>query len=150
MGAPGTRRIAYAVAAVAAVVVVVVVVVLLMGGGDDDVNNNADRYEGTQAEVAAVVDEFANAGRDGDGTKVCEDIFTADLAQNVERESGQSCPSEVQENLPEDEYELEVDTLEVDGDIATVAVTDQEDNSSVLHITKVDAAWRIARVTPGS
>jgi hypothetical protein len=147
MGAPGTRRIAYAVAAVA---VVVIVLVLLMGGGDDDVNNNADRYEGTEAEVAAVIDEFANAGRDGDGTKICEDIFTADLAGNIEREAGQSCPSEVQENLPEDDYELEVDTIEVDDDIATVGVTDQDDNSSVLHITRVDAAWRIARVTPGS
>jgi hypothetical protein len=146
MGAPGTRRIAYAVAAA----VVVVVAVLLLFGGDDDVNNNADRYDGTEGEVAAVVDEFANAGRDGDGTKVCEDIFTADLAKNIERESGQSCASEVQENLPEGEYELEVDTIGVEGDTATVGVTDQEDNTSVLHFSKVDAAWRISRVTPGS
>jgi hypothetical protein len=147
MGAPGTRRIAYAVAAA---VVVVAVLVLVLGGGDDDVNNNADRYDGTEAEVATVIDDFANAGRDGDGAKACEDIFTADLAKNIERESGQSCQSEVEENLPEDEYELEVDTLEIDGDTATVGVTDQADNTSVLHISKVDAAWRIARVTPGS
>jgi len=117
-------------------------------GGDDDVNNNADNYDGTEAEVANVVDDFANAGRDGDGTKICEDIFTTELAGNIERESGQSCPSEVEDNLPEDEYELEIDTLAVDGDTATAAVTDQEDNSSVLHIEKVDDVWRIARVTP--
>jgi hypothetical protein len=147
MGAPGTKRIAYAVAAV---VVVVAVVLLIAGGGDDDVNNNADRYEGTEAEVATVIDDFANAGRDGDGEKICDEIFTAQLASNIEREAGQSCPTEVEENLPEDEYELEVDTLEVDGDNATVAVTDQDDNTSVLHISKVDAIWRIARVTPGS
>lgn len=147
MGAPGTRRIAYAVAAVA---VVVIVVLLITGGGDDDVNNNADRYEGTEAEVATVIDDFANAGRDGDGEKICDEIFTSGLASNIERESGQSCPSEVEENLPEDDYELEVDTLEVDGDTATVAVTDQDDNTSVLHISKVDAVWRIARVTQGS
>lgn len=147
MGAPGTRRIAYAVAAAA---VVVIVVLLLVGGGDDDVNNNADRYEGTEAEVATVVDEFANAGRGGDGTKICEEIFTAELVKNIEREAGQSCPSEVDENLPEDEYELEIDTLEVDGDTATVAVTDQADNSSVFHFSRVDGAWRIARITQGS
>jgi hypothetical protein len=117
-------------------------------GDDDDVNNNADNYDGTEAEVANVVDDFANAGRDGDGTKICEDIFTTELAGNIERESGQSCPSEVEDNLPEDEYELEIDTLAVDGDTATAAVTDQEDNSSVLHIEKVDDVWRIARVTP--
>ena len=117
-------------------------------GDDDDVNNNADNYDGTEAELASVVDDFANAGRDGDGTKICEDIFTTELADNIERESGQSCPSEVEDNLPEGEYELEIDTLAVDGDTATAAVTDQEDNSSVLHIDKVDDVWRVARVTP--
>ena len=117
-------------------------------GDDDDVNNNADNYDGTEAEVASVVDDFANAGRDGDGTKICEDIFSTELADNIERESGQSCPSEVEDNLPEGEYELEIDTLAVDGDTATAAVTDQEDNSSVLHVDKVDDVWRVARVTP--
>ena len=119
------------------------------GGGDDDVNKNADNYDGTDAEVATAVDEFANAGRDGDGTKICEDIFTPELTGNIERVAGQSCPSEVADNLPEGEYELTIDTLEVNGDAATVAVTDQDDNSSVLHFEKTDAAWRIARVTPG-
>jgi hypothetical protein len=106
-------------------------------GGDDDVNNNADDYDGTDAEVAGLVDDFANAGRDGEGTEICEDIFSTELAGNIERESGQSCPSEVEDNLPED-----------DGDKATVAVTDQDDNVSVLHIEKIDDVWRIARVTP--
>ena len=137
-----TKRIAYTAALAAAAIAV--------GCGDDgdDVNNNADDYSGTDAEVAGLVDDFANAGRDGDGTEVCEEIFAADLAENVEEEAGQSCPSEVEENLPEGDYELEIDSLEVDGDTATVGVTDQDDNSSVLHIERVDADWRIARVTP--
>ncbi len=115
---------------------------------DDDVNNNADNYDGTDAEVAQLVDDFANAGRDGDGDQVCDEIFTEELADNVEEEAGQSCASEVEDNLPEGDYELEVDTLEVDGDTATVGVTDQDDNESVLHVEQVDADWRIARVTP--
>lgn len=118
-------------------------------GDDDDINNNADNYDGTEAEVAGLVDDFANAGRDGDGTKICDEIFTDELTKNIEREAGQSCASEVEDNLPEDEYELEIDSLELDGDTAaTVAVTDEDDNGSVLHIEKVDDVWRIARVTP--
>ncbi len=136
------KRVAYAAILAAAAIAA--------GCGDDgdDVNNNAENYDGTDAEVAGLVDDFANAGRDGDGTKVCEEIFAPKLADNVEQEAGQSCPSEVEENLPEDDYELEIDSLEVDGDTATVGVTDQDDNSSLLHIEKIDASWRIARVTP--
>jgi hypothetical protein len=138
-----TKRISLAAALCAGV--------LAIGCGDDgdDVNNNADDYSGQDAEVAQVVDDFANAGRDGDGEKVCNEIFSEQLTKNVEKEAGQSCPSEVQENLPEDEYELEVNTLEVNGSAATVGVTDQDDNSSVLHLAKDGARWRIASVTPG-
>src|SRR5688500_18759553 len=118
------------------------------GDDNDDANNNAEDYDGTDAEVAGLVDDFASAGRDGDGAKVCEEIFTTELSDNVEQESGQSCQSEVEENLPEDDYELEVDSLEVDGDAATVGVTDQDDNSSILHVEKIDDVWRIARVSP--
>ena len=116
-------------------------------GDDDDVNNNAESYDGTDAEVATVVDDFATAGRDGDGTKICDEIFSAELAKNIEREAGQTCASEVEDNLPEDDYELTIDSLTVADDTATVGVTDQDDNSSTLHMENVDGAWRVARVT---
>ena len=137
------RRLAYLVAVSAAAVAIG------CGGDDENVNNNADDYEGTDAEVAGLVDDFANAARDGDGTRVCEEIFSPELADNVEQEAGQSCPTEVQANLEEGEYELEIDSLEVEGDAATVGVTDQEDRSNVLHIRRIDAAWQIVSVTPG-
>ena len=117
-------------------------------GDDDDANNNADNYDGTDAEVAQLVDEFANAGRDGNGEEVCEEIFTEELAQSVEEAAGQSCASEVEDNLPEGDYELEVDTLEVNGDTATVGVTDQNDDEFVIQVQKVDAEWRIAGIPP--
>lgn len=120
------------------------------GDDDDDVNNNAARYEGEEAEVAGLVDDFAQAAREGDGAQICEQIFAKPLAQNVERESGQTCETEVETNLEEGEYELEVDSLQVDGDAATAAVTDQADRKNVLHIQRIDADWRIVRVTEGT
>ena len=118
------------------------------GGDDDDGgSSNADRYEGDEREVAALVDDFANAGREGDGARVCDEIFAVALTRNVEREAKQSCATEVEENLPEGDYELEVDDVNVKGQTATANVTDQDDNSSVLHMVKTGDAWRILRVT---
>jgi hypothetical protein len=125
--------------------------VLAIGCGDDgdDVNNNADNYDGTDAEVAGLVDDFANAGRDGNGDAICEDYITSELAANIEDQAGQSCPTEFQEELEEGEYELEIDSLEVEDDTATVGVTDQEDRSSVLNVERADGAWRISSFTSG-
>jgi hypothetical protein len=118
-------------------------------GGDDD-ETNADRYDGEEAEVAGLVDDFAEAGRDGDGQRICDQIFADALAANVEKESKQSCATEVEENIPEGDYELEVDSVDVNGDEATAAVTDQDDNKSVLHVVKIDSDWRVLRVTEGT
>ena len=118
------------------------------GGDGDDVNNNADDFDGTEADVAGLVDDFANAARDGDGDEICDEIFSSELADSIEKAAGQSCASEVEDNLEQDEYELEIDSLNVDGDAATANVTDQKDRSSMLHIQKVDDEWRIAAVTP--
>jgi hypothetical protein len=116
------------------------------GGGDDDESGNAGRFEGDDRDVAAVIDDFAQAGRDGEGTKICDEIFAEALKRNIERESKQSCASEVEQNLPEDEYELEVDSIDVQGTSATVGVTDQDDNKSVLVMTKTDDSWQVFRV----
>ena len=76
MRALRSKRIAYVIALSASAVVIG------CGGDDgDDVNNNADNYEGTEAEVASVVDDFANAGRDGEGETICSEIFTAELTR---------------------------------------------------------------------
>ncbi|MEA2387107.1 MAG: hypothetical protein QOJ22_1281 [Thermoleophilaceae bacterium] len=115
------------------------------GGGDDE-KSNADGFEGVDRDVAGVIDDFAEAGSGGDGARVCDEIFADALKRNIERESKQSCASEVRENLPEDEYELDVDTIQVDGNSATVTVTDQDDNRSALIMTKTGDDWRIFRV----
>jgi hypothetical protein len=119
------------------------------GGGDDE-ESNADRFEGDEAEVAAVIDDFSEAGRDGDGDRVCSEIFDTALAKNVEREAKQSCATEVNENLPEGDYDLTANSIEVKGNAATAVVSDQDENKSVLYFTKKGDDWRVFRVTPNS
>ena len=126
-----------------------VVATLAAGCGGDDEKTNADRFEGDEADVAAIVDDFAEAGREGDGDRVCGEIFSEELANFVQRAAKQDCAAEVEENLPEDEYELTVDSVKVKGTAATVSVTDQDDNRSVLHMQKDGDDWRVIRLTPG-
>ncbi len=116
-------------------------------GGGDDGNGEAGDYSGEEAEVAAVIDRLAEAGRAGDGQRVCDEVFALPLARNIERESGQSCADEVEENVPEGEYELTIDRLELEDDAARVTVTDQADNQSAMHLVRTDDEWRVLRVT---
>jgi len=122
--------------------------VLGAGCGGDDEETNADRFQGEEGDVAALVDDFAEAGRDADGDRVCTEIFASSLAKNIEREAKQSCASEVNDNLPEGDYELTANSIEVKNNAATAVVTDQDDNKSVLYLTKSGDGWRVFRVTP--
>ena len=137
-----TKRIAYVAAMSAAAIAI--------GCGDDDDggSNNADRYSGEEAEVAGLVDDLADAGSDGDGELICEQIFTPVLTAFIEKQSGHTCATEVEENVPEGEYELEVDTIEIADGAATVGVTDNNDVKLTLRIEQVDGDWRVARVLP--
>lgn len=132
-------RVAYLAAVAGATLVVG------CGGGDD---KHADNYEGEEANVAGVVDTLEEAGHDGDGNRVCQEVFAAPLAENVARESGQSCADEVEENIPEGEYELQIDSLQVDGPTARVSITDQANNQSILEMVKSGDDWRVLRVEP--
>lgn len=117
------------------------------GGGDDDESDasaNAERL----GEVATVVDKFADAGRDENGERVCDELFTEALKRNIEREAEQSCATEVESEISEGEYELTVNSIELDDKAASVAVTDQNGNSSVLQMVKVDDDWRVGAVQP--
>ena len=121
--------------------------VLAIGcGGGDDGHNNADDFDGEDADVVSVVDDFGDAGSDADGDRICSEIFAPELTRTIERESGQSCPSEVEGSLPDD-YEVEVDSVNVQNNRATVEVT-EAGNRSVLHFVKQQDEWRVISVTP--
>ena len=115
-------------------------------GGGDDGHNNAEDFDGDEADVVSVVDDFGDAGDDGDGDRICSEVFATELTRTIERESGQSCPSEVEGSLPDD-YEVEVESVDVQGNRATVEVT-EADNRSVLHFVKQQDEWRVISVTP--
>jgi hypothetical protein len=104
-----------------------------------------------------VVADLSAASRDGDGQRICSQVFAAALAENVKRASKHSCATEVKQNLPADGYDLSVDNLKVNGATATVDVTvspsdavlvpGQTDDKLVIFFSKEGDSWRVLRIS---
>ena len=122
---------------------VLALVVAGCGGGDE---NAADKFEGEEAEVAAVVDRLSEAARAGDVKTICEDLVTLDLQRSVREAAGTSCGQEFEENIVADDAAFEVESIEVKGEEGTAVVVDQDDRKSTLFFVVDEGEWRIARI----
>lgn len=117
------------------------------GGGDDEPEGaNASRFEGERAKVAQVVDDLQSAARDGDGDRICEELFTENLRISVQRASRRSCAEEVASNLETDEATFQVDGIELRRNSAVARVVDERDRRSSLVFLREGGDWRIARI----
>ena len=109
------------------------------GGGDSD-----------RDAVDNVLSNLESASRDGDGARICEEIFTPKLAASVSRssESG-NCAAEVKAKLFSPEAEIDVEDISVGEDSnATATVKEANGNVSKVFLVKQDGQWRIRSVTP--
>jgi hypothetical protein len=115
------------------------------GGGDDE-NSNADRFEGAERQVAAVVDDLPTASREADTKTICHEIFTAAQAARVASDAGTSCEAKAKEEIAVPEETIEVQGLIVEGQTATARVKEQTGKVSTLAFVKSDGAWRIDQI----
>ena len=113
------------------------------GGGDDD-------GEADQDAVQQVMQDLQAASRDGDGERICNQIFTPKLSDSVTRESDSgSCAAEVKAKLFSPETEIEVQNVNVPDDAnATATVREANGNTSTVFLVKQSGRWRIRSVTP--
>ena len=112
-------------------------------GGDDKAS---DRFEGEEAEVAAVVDRLGESAREGDVKTICEELVTLDLQRSVREAAGTSCGQEFEENVVADDAKFDVESIEVKDDEATAVVVDQDKRKSTLFFGVEEGEWRIARI----
>ena len=115
--------------------------------GSDEDSTNASKYEGEKAKVAAVVDELGEASRNGDGARVCRELFTRNLAISVKRAARRPCADEVTTKVFDEDADFEVQDLSVIDNRATARVEDQKKRKSVLYLAKERGRWRIARIS---
>jgi hypothetical protein len=111
------------------------------GGGDSSSDRDA---------VDQVLSDLQSASQDGDGTRICNEIFTPKLAALVSAsaKSGK-CATEVKAKLFSPDAKLDVENIDVpDGSNATATVKEANGNVSKVHLVKQSGQWRIRSVTP--
>ena len=104
------------------------------GGGDGE------------GEVKDVVEELESASREGDGARICNELFTENLAISIRRAAKQPCADEVTQNVASKSARFTVAELEVDGDKATAQLVDEKEQRSDVLFERDGDSWRIARI----
>ena len=110
-------------------------------GGDDSSDRDA---------VDQVLSDLQAASQEGDGTRICDEIFTPKLAALVSRsaKSGK-CATEVKAKLFSPKANIDVENIDVpDESNATATVKEANGNVSKVFLVKQGGQWRIRSVTP--
>ncbi|HZO36020.1 MAG TPA: hypothetical protein VFB41_04000 [Solirubrobacteraceae bacterium] len=122
--------------------------VLLSAGAIAGCGDKASLTSGDTAQdkVTAVIDDLGTSARDGDGDRICKELFTSNLRISVARASGTTCAKEVGANIFSSDTKFDIGDVTVDGTTATASVTDQDGRTSSLVFASEDGQWRIARI----
>jgi hypothetical protein len=122
------------------VAVVAVGVIALRGGSS----------ESSEDQVRQVLTDLQTASRDGDGDRICNELFTPKLAALVSASSDAgSCTAEVKNQLFSPDVQIEVQSVDVsDASNASATVEEANGNVSKVFLVKQDGQWRIRSVTP--
>jgi ABC-type glycerol-3-phosphate transport system substrate-binding protein len=126
--------------------IAVVVAAVLVGRG----LGSSDNATSDQAAVRQVMTDLQTASRDGDGERICNQIFTPKLSNAITRSSTSgSCAAEVKAKLFSPATTIKVENVDVpDESNATVTVKEANGNTSTVFLVKQSGRWRIRSVTP--
>lgn len=113
-------------------------------GGDEGANEK--RFDGDSEEVAAVVDRLQDYARESDGSKICSDLMTPQLAGFIARTFDTTCARRVADQLGAEGTTITVRRLQVQGPLASATVVEANRNVTGLAFVKRDGEWRISRI----
>ena len=109
--------------------------------------SSTEEFEGEEREVAEVVEALQSAGERREGDRICKEILSADLVEELEQ-GDVNCTQELEKALREaDDTSLEVTAVEVTGETATATVEGREGTetiTSTLGLVREREAWRVA------
>jgi hypothetical protein len=138
------NRLTIGLLGILVVAVAVAVVLVTRGAGDDDAGST------NAVAVRQVLTDLETASREGDGERICNQIFTPKLANRVTSSSASgSCATEVKSKLFSADAQIEVQSVNVtDESNATAIVKEANGNTSTVFLVRQSGVWRIRSVTP--
>jgi hypothetical protein len=134
-----------------AVVAVVTASVALAGcGGGSGGNKSAGATSKSDASAAVkqVMTDLQTASRQGDGSRICTQIFTPKLADSVTKSAPSgSCAKEAKRNLFSSSAHIGVENIDVPDSVnATATIKEANGNVSNVFLVKQGGRWRIRSV----
>lgn len=110
--------------------------------------DSAGDFQGEQRRVAQVVEDLQDAARQRDGNEVCEQLLTQALRNDIQRASGESCASAIEDVLGDvDATELQVERVTISGQTAQAVVRGEagdDERTDTLSLRRERRGWRIA------
>lgn len=120
------------------------------GGSDEKSSTTSDAAAAQESSIRNVLDQLQQASVAGEGTRICNEIFTPKLADSVTKsaKSG-SCAKEVKRNLFSPSTRLTVQDVNLtDAANATATVKEANGNVSTVYLVRQSGRWRIRAVQP--
>jgi hypothetical protein len=110
--------------------------------------SSAGDFKGTERDVAQVVDDMQKAGRTGKPDKLCNDIFTASLAEKFKAGS-ETCVDEVEKAMRDvNDYDIKVEDITITGNTATAKVTQgKEKRGGTIGFERTGNSWRVSSIS---
>jgi len=117
----------------------------LLAAGCTSGASTSNDFEGEQKAVADVVEDLQSAGETGDAGKICTDIISRALADEI-KAAGASCEQELDKAIKDaDDFDLTVEKVEVNGDAATAQVKGRvgdKDEVRTFEFERDGESWR--------
>lgn len=133
-----------------AILVTGAVLVSLIGAGcASQSQDSAGDFSGEERAVAQTIEDLQEAGGDQDAEKICNDIVTSQLAEQLSGGKGKTgCADRLDTSLEDvDQAELSVEDVTVSGTTATARVeqgTGDQTLMTTMKLEKVGPIWRVA------
>ena len=114
--------------------------------------SNSGSGQDEEAAVRAVIANLQEAARQGDGNRICNQIFTPKLADSVTASSKTgSCAKEVRAKLFSPKATITVESVGVTGPAdAKATVKENTGKTSNVYLVKQSGEWRVRSVLPAT